>query len=521
MRFELLMAGKLKAAALPEPFLSLAEQGGRQARRRRHEGADEPLADGARLLGRVPAPSRAASRPRPTRARGVGRGASTTSTRTRTRTATLLVEKARLPEPLATTYKVNTYPTHAAADARREVDAVLDWMKGKGYLKSDVTYEDLVAREHDRAESVRDRGDTRVRQQLGVTYEGSDRAVRGPRRLHARRSPTASRSRSSARAAAASRRCCCSPRDCSRPRRARSRVGGEPVDGPRRETALILQDFGLLPWKTVAGTTPRSASRSAGAGRAERASARRERARARRARASSRARTPASCRAACGSASRSPARSRSTPTCCSWTSRSRRSTRSRARTCRTLLLELWRARGHTQVLVTHSIEEAVFLGRRDRRADAAARAGRRDRREPGDGRAGLPRDRGVLRALRRAAPPARRGGRAAARGRRGGAREARWRARCSATWRALAVLLAGWAAARRWRSARPRCRRRSSALADVRRSCCAELLAADAASSAWRVLAAMALGTVLAVPLGLAARPLAAGRRGRSRRSSS
>jgi len=29
------------------------------------------------------------------------------------------------------------------------------------------------------------------------------------------------------------------------------RIGDEPIDGPRREIALILQDAGLLPWKTV------------------------------------------------------------------------------------------------------------------------------------------------------------------------------------------------------------------------------------------------------------------------------
>lgn len=28
-------------------------------------------------------------------------------------------------------------------------------------------------------------------------------------------------------------------------------IGGEPASGPRRATALILQDHGLLPWKTV------------------------------------------------------------------------------------------------------------------------------------------------------------------------------------------------------------------------------------------------------------------------------
>jgi NitT/TauT family transport system substrate-binding protein len=56
----------------------------------------------------------------------------------------LLVEKARLPESLATTYKVNTYPT-AQVPTKAQVDAVLSWMRDKGYLKGDVAYEDLVA----------------------------------------------------------------------------------------------------------------------------------------------------------------------------------------------------------------------------------------------------------------------------------------------------------------------------------------------------------------------------------------
>jgi NitT/TauT family transport system substrate-binding protein len=55
-----------------------------------------------------------------------------------------LVEKARLPKPLAETYKVNTYPL-ANKPAEKDVNAVLDWMRAKGYLKAEVTYADLTA----------------------------------------------------------------------------------------------------------------------------------------------------------------------------------------------------------------------------------------------------------------------------------------------------------------------------------------------------------------------------------------
>ncbi len=56
----------------------------------------------------------------------------------------VLVEKARLPKPLATTYKVQTYPTAHGADARPTSTRCSTWMKDKGYLKADVTYDQIV-----------------------------------------------------------------------------------------------------------------------------------------------------------------------------------------------------------------------------------------------------------------------------------------------------------------------------------------------------------------------------------------
>lgn len=141
VRFELLMSGKLKAAALPEPFLSLAESQGAVvlAEDTKSEanlsqtvlgvsdeymakpGGTETIDALMRAWDKAAADINAdpdAFRP-------------------------LLVEQARLPKPLEATYRVNTYPTHALPE-QAEVDAVLAWMKDKGYLKAEVTYEDLT-----------------------------------------------------------------------------------------------------------------------------------------------------------------------------------------------------------------------------------------------------------------------------------------------------------------------------------------------------------------------------------------
>jgi NitT/TauT family transport system ATP-binding protein len=139
-------------------------------------------------------------------------------------------------------------------------------------------------------------------------------------------------------------------------------IAGEPVAGPRLETALILQDFGLLPWKTVA--------ENAGLGlqiRGVRRAEVRERA------------ADALERVGLGEFANGY------PSELSGGMRQRLALARavaldanlllmdeplsaldalKREELQAVLLELWQRRGHTSVLVTHSIEEAVFLGQR-------------------------------------------------------------------------------------------------------------------------------------------------------------
>lgn len=139
-------------------------------------------------------------------------------------------------------------------------------------------------------------------------------------------------------------------------------VDGAVITGPRRATALILQDHGLLPWKTVEDN---AALGLVIRGDAQRSA--RERAR------------PALERVGLGEFARAY------PGELSGGMRQRVGLARavaldadlllmdeplsaldalRREDLQDVLLTLWRQRGHAQVLVTHSIEEAVFLGRR-------------------------------------------------------------------------------------------------------------------------------------------------------------
>lgn len=141
VRFELLMAGKLKAAALPEPFVTLAEQGGAKLVGDDTKSAKN-LSQTILFISddylRKPGGTASADAVLVAWDKAVADiNANPDAYRP------MLVEKARLPKPLATTYKVNTYPK-AELPGKPEVDAVISWMKAKGYLKADVTYEDLT-----------------------------------------------------------------------------------------------------------------------------------------------------------------------------------------------------------------------------------------------------------------------------------------------------------------------------------------------------------------------------------------
>jgi len=141
VRFQLLMSGQLKAAALPEPFLSLAEQGGAKViasdTTAKANLSQTVLVFSNAFLAKEGGKTTVDSvlRAWDVSVKDINSGPNTVRQ--------LLVDKARLPQSLAASYKINTYPAHQLP-SRADVDAVLTWMKAKGYLKTDVSYAQLT-----------------------------------------------------------------------------------------------------------------------------------------------------------------------------------------------------------------------------------------------------------------------------------------------------------------------------------------------------------------------------------------
>lgn len=142
-RFALLMAGKLPAAALPEPLLSLGQKQGGKLLADDTKG-DENLSQTV-LVVNSKYEADETGRQAVDSLLDVWDEAVKIINENPNEWRETLVEKARLPEPLKTTYEVQVYP-NAQLPAEEEVNAVLEWMRIKELLKNDVTFEDLTER---------------------------------------------------------------------------------------------------------------------------------------------------------------------------------------------------------------------------------------------------------------------------------------------------------------------------------------------------------------------------------------
>ena len=149
VRFELLMQGQLKAAALPEPFLSLAVLEG--AKLIADDTTTTPAGFGDENLSQTillfsdKFLSKTGGIESEEAVLEAWDNAVKLINQDPSAYQEMLAEKARLPEPLKGTYKVSTYPT-AQLPTKAQVEAVLSWMKDKDYLKpdADVDYTNLT-----------------------------------------------------------------------------------------------------------------------------------------------------------------------------------------------------------------------------------------------------------------------------------------------------------------------------------------------------------------------------------------
>jgi len=137
-RMALLASGELKAAMLPEPFATLAEQ----------QGAvplfDDRLAPGYSFS--VISVRKALIDQHPQAVKGFLAAIEEATQHINAdpqKYSGLMVEQKMVPAPLAESFRVPTYPLKGVPTEAQFTDA-LAWAKAKGYLDKDLTYSDCV-----------------------------------------------------------------------------------------------------------------------------------------------------------------------------------------------------------------------------------------------------------------------------------------------------------------------------------------------------------------------------------------
>ena len=133
VRYQAMASGQVKAAALPASLLALGEANGMVT------VSDDTTGDNISQSVMISCETDAAKNA----LSGMTRAWNTAAERINAQPSAyrgVLASCAQLPESLAETYAMSTYPT-AALPEQYMIDNVLNWMKGKEYLPANITYD--------------------------------------------------------------------------------------------------------------------------------------------------------------------------------------------------------------------------------------------------------------------------------------------------------------------------------------------------------------------------------------------
>ena len=133
VRYQAMAAGTVKAAALPASLLALGEAAGYTV------VADDTTGENISQSVMISCGSETSSSTCDAFARVWDTAVAHINAQPENYRA-LLVQKASLSESIAQTYEVSTYPT-AALPEQSMIDNVLTWMKAKGYLQDNISYD--------------------------------------------------------------------------------------------------------------------------------------------------------------------------------------------------------------------------------------------------------------------------------------------------------------------------------------------------------------------------------------------